>query len=94
VEGTGLDGPAGGSWRSRRSAMGERVIIAMEPNCGALREGGVNSDRWLWEESSEVDSGGVVGGLRGFQGEPRLGRPLGRVIGGLVQLSGGRMSAW
>jgi hypothetical protein len=42
----------------------------------------------------EVESGGVIEGLRGFQGEPRLGLPLGRVIGCPVQLEKGAKAAW
>jgi hypothetical protein len=62
-------------------------MIAMELNCGACKETGIVLDCHRGEESVEVESGGVIEGLRGFQGEPRLGLPLGRVMENSVQLA-------
>jgi hypothetical protein len=93
-EGTGLEGVAGESGKSWRTESGVRGITTMELNCGTRRETGVNSDWLREEESSEVESGGLIGGLRGFQGEPRFGLPLGRGIGYPVQLAEKTKVAW
>ena len=66
----------------------------MELSCGACKEIGIGLDCHGGEESSEVESGGVIEGLRGFQGDPRLGLPLGHIIGCLVQLAEGTKAAW
>jgi hypothetical protein len=67
--------------------IGVRGIIAMELNCGARKETGGELVCWRGEESMEVESGGVIEGSRGLQGEPLLGLPLGLVIGKSVQLA-------
>ena len=59
--------------------------MAMELNYGARKETGMVVECWRGEESVEVESEGVIEGLRGFQGEPRLGRPLGRVMDNSLQ---------
>ena len=62
-------------------------MIAMELSCGARSETGMVLACRGREESSEVESEGVIEGLRGFQGEPRFGLPRGRgrVMASFVQ---------
>ena len=83
----GLEGYARGSWESRRIEVGVRGIISMEKDSRACREIGGELVCWRGEESMEVESGGVIEGSRGLQGEPLLGLPLGLVIGKSVQLA-------